>query len=178
MVLVVVALCIYAADQSAKHWVVANLTFGESVPVFGNWLKFEYVTNSGAAFSIGSGSTWVFTIVAAGVLVFIIWYARRIRSLWWGVLFGLLLGGLVGNLTDRLVRPPGFGIGEVVDFLRIPLLPAIFNVADSAIVTSMVLFVILSLLGIGLDGRRHRRETTREQTIPEQTAPEQTPHEQ
>jgi signal peptidase II len=89
------------------------------------------------------------------VVVFLIWFARRIRSLAWAALFGLLLGGTLGNLTDRLFRAPGFGVGRVVDFIQIPLLPAIFNLADSAIVTSMVLFVLLTLRGTGLDGARH-----------------------
>jgi signal peptidase II len=70
-------------------------------------------------------------------------------------LFGLLLGGLLGNLTDRLTRAPAFGRGEVIDFLQIPVLPAIFNIADVAIVSSMVLFLILTLRGVGLDGTRH-----------------------
>ena len=70
----------------------------------------------------------------------------------WAVLFGLLLGGLLGNLTDRLLREPGFGVGHVVDFIQIPLLPAIFNMADVAIVSSMVLFIILTIRGVGLDG--------------------------
>jgi signal peptidase II len=92
--------------------------------------------------------------VGVGVLGFVIWYAPRIRSTAWAVLFGLLLGGLLGNLTDRLFRAPGFGVGHVVDFLQIPLLPAIFNLADVAIVSSMGLFLILTLRGVGLDGSR------------------------
>ena len=73
------------------------------------------------------------------MVVFLIWFARRIRSVAWAALFGLLLGGTLGNLTDRLIRPPGFGVGHVVDFILVPwLLPAIFNLADTAIVTSMV----------------------------------------
>jgi signal peptidase II len=98
----------------------------------------------------------VFAIIAAGVAVFIVIFARRIRSVAWAVLFGLLLGGTLGNLTDRLTRPPGFGQGHVVDFLVLIYFPAIFNVADVAIVSSMVLFIILTIRGIGLDGSRTR----------------------
>lgn len=148
------ALCVYGLDQIAKYLVVHNLPYDRPVPVLGQLLRFIYVTNSGAAFSIGTGSTWVFSIIGLGVLGFVVWYAPRIRSVAWAVLFGLLLGGLLGNLTDRLVRAPGFGVGHVVDFIRIPLLPAIFNLADSAIVTSMALFVLLTLRGTGLDGVR------------------------
>ena len=87
------------------------------------------------------------------VIGFLVYFSRRIRSLGWAALFGLLLGGTCGNLTDRLTQPPGFGVGRVVDFIQIPLLPAIFNLADTAIVLGMALFVLLTLRGIGLDGR-------------------------
>ena len=126
--------------------------------------------NSGAAFSFASGSTWVFSIIAAAVVVFLIWFARRIRSLSWAVLFGLLLGGTLGNLTDRLLRAPGFGVGRVVDFIQIPVLQAIFNIADSAIVTSMALFVLLTLRG----HRARRRAAVRPPaglTVPERMLP-------
>ena len=153
-ILVAVALVVFVLDQIAKALVTARLTEGVPVPVLGPLLTLIYVRNPGAAFSIGSGSTWIFSIIATAVLVFIVWYARRIRSAGWAVVFGLLLGGLVGNLTDRLTRPPGFGVGEVVDFLRIPVLQAIFNLADVGIVSAMVLFLILTLRGVGLDGSR------------------------
>ncbi|MET3567660.1 signal peptidase II [Leifsonia sp. 563] len=157
-VLAVVALCVYLVDQIAKVLVVSNLYEGQQIEVLGQLLQFHFVKNAGAAFSIGSGSTWIFSIVGVGVLGFVIWYAPRIRSTAWAVLFGLLLGGLLGNLTDRLFREPGFGVGHVVDFLQIPLLPAIFNLADVAIVSSMALFLILTLRGVGLDGRHARDE--------------------
>jgi signal peptidase II len=153
-VLAAVALCVYLVDQVAKVLIVSNLFEGQQVQVLGQLLQFHFVKNAGAAFSIGSGSTWIFSIVGVGVLGFVIWYAPRIRSTAWAVLFGLLLGGLLGNLTDRLFRAPGFGVGHVVDFLQIPLLPAIFNLADVAIVSSMGLFLILTLRGVGLDGSR------------------------
>lgn len=153
-----VALCVYLVDQIAKVLVVSNLYEGQQIEVLGQLLQFHFVKNAGAAFSIGSGSTWIFSIVGVGVLGFVIWYAPRIRSTAWAVLFGLLLGGLLGNLTDRLFREPGFGVGHVVDFLQIPLLPAIFNLADVAIVSSMALFLILTLRGVGLDGRHMRDE--------------------
>lgn len=153
-ILAAVALCVYLIDQIAKVLVVSNLFEGQQIEVLGQLLQFHFVKNAGAAFSIGSGSTWIFSIVGIGVLGFVIWYAPRIRSTAWAVLFGLLLGGLLGNLTDRLFREPGFGVGHVVDFLQIPLLPAIFNLADVAIVSSMALFLILTLRGVGLDGRR------------------------
>ena len=155
IVLALIALGIYALDQISKILVVDLMTEGEVVRVLGEVLQLHFVRNPGAAFSLASGTTWVFSIIAAGVVVFIIWFARRIRSFAWGIVFGLLLGGVLGNLTDRLLREPGFGLGHVVDFLSTPwLLPAIYNVADMAIVSSMVIFMILTIRGIGLDGER------------------------
>lgn len=144
----------YLLDRFSKILVTENLTLGRTVDVLGELLQFRYVENPGAAFSLGSGSTWIFAIIATVVAVLIVVFARRIRSVGWAVLFGMLLGGNLGNLTDRLIRPPGFGVGHVVDFLQVYAFPAIFNLADVAIVSSMGLFIILTLRGIGLDGRR------------------------
>ena len=149
-----VALVLYGADQLAKYLIVSNLHEGELVPVLGQVLQLHYVTNSGAAFSLAAGFTWILSIVAVGVVAFIVWFARRIRSLGWACVFGLVLGGAAGNLTDRLFREPGFGMGHVVDFIQVWGFPAIFNIADSGIVAAMGLFIILSLRGIGLDGRK------------------------
>jgi signal peptidase II len=154
VVLALVALGVYALDQTAKYLIVKNLTEGQQVNVLGDILQFHFVKNSGAAFSLGTGMTWLFSIVAAAVAVFIIIYARRIRSFAWSILFGLLLGGTLGNLSDRLLRPPHFGEGHVVDFIQVIDFPAIFNIADSAIVISMGLFILLTILGVRLDGRR------------------------
>ncbi|WP_378146155.1 signal peptidase II [Cnuibacter sp. UC19_7] len=154
IVLVLVAAGALALDQLAKYLVVQNLELGEVVPVVGDLIQFRFVKNSGAAFSIGNAYTWIFSILAAAVTVFIIWFARRIRSFAWAVVFGLLLGGTLGNLYDRLFREPGFGVGHVVDFITIPLLPAIFNLADVAICCAMGLFIILTIRGVGLDGRK------------------------
>lgn len=179
ILLAAVAVVVYAFDQLSKIWVVSTLEPGVAVPVIGELLEFRFVRNPGAAFSLASGSTWIFSIVAASVAVFIVWFARRIRSLAWGTLFGLLLGGTVGNLTDRLFREPGFGTGHVVDFLTIWGFPAIFNIADVAIVSSMGLFILLTLRGVGLDGSRssaRRKESPSDSGRPDEgTAPRVTP---
>jgi signal peptidase II len=151
-VLAIVALVIFALDQGAKYLIVKNMTPEQQVNVLGTILQFHFVKNPGAAFSIGTGMTWIFSIVATAVVVFIIVYARRIRSLAWGILFGLLLGGTIGNLTDRLFREPRFGEGHVIDFIQVYGFPAIFNIADSAICIAMVMFVILTITGRHLDG--------------------------
>ncbi|RXZ86432.1 signal peptidase II [Agromyces atrinae] len=160
VVLTLVAAALYGLDQLSKYLVVTNLTEGAVVEVFGSVLQWQFVRNPGAAFSIASGMTWIFTILAVGVIGFIIVFARRIRSIGWAVVFGLLLGGVLGNLTDRLVREPSFGQGHVIDFIYTPwMLPAIYNVADIAIVSSMGLFLILTLRGVGLDGVRETKKT-------------------
>ncbi len=152
-ILGIAAAVIYAADQLSKAWVVSTLPEGDVVPVLGDFLQFYFVRNSGAAFSMAAGSTWIFSILAVVVAVVIIVYARKIRSVAWAIVFGLLLGGTFGNLTDRLVRPPSFGFGHVIDFISTPwMMPAIYNVADIAIVSSMVLLVLLTLFGVQLDG--------------------------
>lgn len=150
-----VAVIVFAGDQFTKYLVVTSLPSQQVVPVIGDFLQWYYVRNSGAAFSFASGMTWIFTLLAAAVMVFIIWYAPRIRAVVWAVMFGLLLGGVLGNLSDRLLRPPAFGQGHVIDFISTPwMLPAIYNLADCAIVSSMALFMLLTLLGVGLDGKR------------------------
>ncbi len=154
--LVLVALAVYGIDQLAKFLIVSNLTEGQTVDVLGPVLQFHFVKNPGAAFSLATGETWIFSIAATAVTVFIIFFARRIRSVAWAVLFGMLLGGTAGNLTDRLFREPGFGVGHVIDFVQVIDFPAIFNVADSFICASMALFIILTIRGTGLDGRRDR----------------------
>jgi len=151
------ALGIVAVDQLAKWLVVTNLPEGVSVPVIGEFLQFHFVRNPGAAFSLGIGATWIFAIVAVAVAVVIVVFARRIRSLAWATVFGMLLGGTIGNLIDRLFREPGFGQGAVIDFVSIWGLPFIFNIADIAITGSVAVLILLTLFGRGLDGSRPRR---------------------
>jgi signal peptidase II len=162
--LAIVAVCVYTIDQVTKFFVTENLVEGRSVEVLGQLLSFHFVKNPGAAFSLFSNSTWVFAIIASGVAVFIVVFAPRIRSIAWAVLFGLLLGGNLGNLTDRLFREPSFAQGHVIDFIQIYGFPAIFNVADMGIVFSMALFIFLTVRGVGLNGERtissRKTETT------------------
>ena len=162
LLLLAVAGIVYAADQLVKNWVVSSLTEGETVPVFGEFLRWHFVRNPGAAFSMATGSTWIFTILAAVVVVVILWQIRRLRSLSWSLFLGLLLGGVLGNLTDRLTREPGFPEGHVIDFISTPWMwlgfnEAIYNIADIGIVSGMILFVLITLFGLPIDGTpRHR----------------------
>lgn len=154
-----IAVGVFALDQGAKYWVLSTMTPGVVVPILGNVLHFELVRNPGAAFSLASGMTWVLTLLAAVVVGVLIWAAPRIKSIAWGVMFGLLLGGVLGNLTDRLFREPGFGQGYVIDFIAMPwLMPAIWNVADMAILSAMGVFLVLNLRGVKLDGTSPRTE--------------------
>ena len=153
-VLATLAVVVYALDQLTKLWVTSTMFEGEQIPVLPPLLHWYYIRNSGAAFSIGENITWVFSIVMTVVSVAILVYARRVRSRAWAVALGLVLGGALGNLTDRLLREPSFGMGHVVDFIQLPNF-AIFNVADSAVVSGVALICLLTVLGIGADGRRH-----------------------
>jgi len=150
---------VLAADQFTKYLALANLPPEEPVHVIGDFLIFYLIRNPGAAFSLGEGVTWVFTIALAAVSVIIVWLAAtRVRSRLWAVVLGLLLGGVLGNLTDRTLRAPGFPVGHVIDFINTPwMMPAIYNVADMFIVTMMIGVALLVLFGLRLDGRRERR---------------------
>lgn len=167
MVLAGVALVVLGLDQLSKVLVVDRLTPGEPVSVIDGWLQLRLLRNPGAAFNLGVGSTWVFTLIAVVVAVVIVRTARRLHSLPWAIALGLLLGGLSGNLTDRLLREPGFGRGHVVDFieyLRFPFMDfPVFNVADSCIVSAAVLIGLLGALNLPMEGR-HPAPVTEAQT--------------
>lgn len=147
------AVVAYAADQVTKIWAQNTLRTGEPVDVVGDHIRLNLIRNAGAAFSIGNGATWVMTLVACGVLVFILRTARRIGSSAWAVALGLLLGGSLGNLTDRMVRSPGPGRGQVVDFIDYFGF-FIGNVADIAIVGAAAFIALLAVRGVGVDGAR------------------------
>lgn len=151
--LVGVAVVGYGLDQGTKAWASASLDPMRPKHVVGDLLKLHLTSNPGAAFSIATNATWVLTIVAIVVIVVTIFIARRLRSKPWACALGLLIGGALGNLTDRFVRDPGGGKGHVVDFLELPHWP-IFNIADCCVVSAACLIALLAFLGIGIDGRR------------------------
>jgi len=145
-------------DQATKAWVLATFRLHESVPVIPGWFHLTYVRNPGAAFGIFSGQAEAFrvpfflaiTVAALVAIVVIAWRAAPGRIWFLGAL-GLVGGGAVGNLIDRLRW------GEVVDFLDVfwksHHWPA-FNVADSAITVGVILLILEELLG-----GRVKRET-------------------
>ncbi|MFW2513525.1 signal peptidase II [Demequina sp. SO4-13] len=139
-----VALAVIALDQITKQWALSALEPGQKQPVLGDLLSFQLVFNSGAAFSLGDGYTWVMTIIAAAVTVGLVVFARRAQSRLAVSLFGIGLGGAIGNLIDRLLRDPGFGQGHVVDMINYNGW-FVGNVADLAIVGVAAVVLVMSL---------------------------------
>ena len=160
-----VAVLVLALDAISKALVVANLTPGQPVHVIGTLLQWDLLRNSGAAFSLGTGYTVVFTVLAIGVIAYVIRTARKLRSTAYAIAFGLLLGGASGNLADRLLRAPGVFRGNVVDWIDVAHYDGVFNLADSAICCAGALFVLLALRGYRTDGTRGDR------AVPVRTAP-------
>ncbi|MFI7317417.1 signal peptidase II [Streptomyces venezuelae] len=154
-VLFAVAVVAYAFDLISKMIVVAKLEHHEPIDLIGDWLRLSAIRNAGAAFGFGEAFTVIFTCIAAAVIVVIARLARKLYSLPWAIALGLLLGGALGNLTDRLFRAPGVFEGAVVDFIA-PKGFAVFNLADSAIVCGGILIVLLSFRGLDPDGTVHK----------------------
>ena len=148
------AVVILAVDQLTKFWAESTLTDRAPIPVIGDFIRFRLLYNPGAAFSIGENMTWIFAILAAAAVVVIAVLVSRVRSGAWAVTLGLLLGGATTHLIDRLFRAPGFARGHVVDFIDYNGW-FVGNVADIALFFGAVLAIILTLRGIGMDGRKH-----------------------
>jgi signal peptidase II len=147
------ATALLAADVATKVWAVARLSHHD-LSLLGDHLVLHEQRNPGAAFSIAGGATVLFTLVAAGIAAVIVRTARRLTSTAWAVTLGLLLGGALGNLADRLFRDPGPLRGHVVDFIDLhwnghSVWP-VFNVADMAVVTGALLALLLSWRGVPL----------------------------
>nr|WP_310725376.1 signal peptidase II [Streptomyces sp. N2A] len=144
--LLAVACLAYAVDLFSKLAVVARLEHHDPVNVIGAWLQLRVMRNSGAAFGMGGASTVVFTVIAVAVALAIVRLARRLYSVPWAIALGLLLGGALGNLTDRLFRAPGQLQGAVVDFIFLRGF-SVMNLADWAIVCGGVLIVFFVFRG-------------------------------
>lgn len=149
-----IAVVALVLDQAVKLTVETNMELGESFPVFPGLLNIHYILNPGAAFSFGESFTIVFALLQAAVVAYVTYLMiRKVRTLSWAITLGALLGGVAGNLTDRIFREPGMGFGHVVDMIAVPRF-AIFNVADSFIVCSMIVVAILLLRNVNLDGTK------------------------
>jgi len=156
--LIALAAAVLLADLVTKIVVVATIDPGADIRVLGGLLYLTQLRNMGAAFSFAEGATVLFTLIAVVVAVVIVRSARRMYSTGWAVALGLVLGGALGNLIDRIFREPGFLRGGVVDFLSVfgpdGRVWPVFNIADSAIVCGGILGALLALRGIEFDGSR------------------------
>ncbi len=140
MLLLATAALLYAADQVTKAMVVANVEYGQRIPVVGDLVQIWHVRNTGAAFSLLPGATWLFIPVTIFAIGMVAWFHRAFqgRGPWIHVVLGAILGGTLGNLTDRL------RFGWVVDWISVgvgDLRWPTFNVADPAVVIGIGLLV-------------------------------------
>ena len=158
LVLGAVAVLAVGIDQLVKELSTKHLTEGEPVRILGGLIHLSLLRNSGAAFSLGEGFTWIFPLVTVAVVTWIGFMARRLRSVPWALALGLVLGGALGNLVDRLFRAPGFMHGHVVDMISLfgPYAQyfAVFNIADACLSVGVVFAVLLELTGRQRDGSR------------------------
>nr|MDT0662038.1 signal peptidase II [Micromonospora sp. DSM 115978] len=156
--LLAIAAVAVLADLGTKHLAVRMLADREPVELLGGAVYLSLTRNSGAAFSLARDHTWIFSIVTVLVTCWIGWLALKLRSLPWAVALGLVLGGALGNLVDRVFRAPGAFVGHVVDMISLfdpyGRVWPVFNLADSALVTGVSLAVLLELTGRQRDGTR------------------------
>jgi signal peptidase II len=142
-----IAWAVWLFDFATKSWAVNSLDSRNPVKVIGDFLQLTLYKNPGAAFSLAEGFTIIFTLIAISVVGVIAYYSTKITSKGWSIVLGLALGGILGNLSDRIFREPGFFVGHVIDWIQIPNWP-VFNLADSAIVVASAIAVILSVRNI------------------------------
>lgn len=147
LVAIAAAAIVIFLDQFTKSLVIQNLNDGLSHEFLGSLVKLHLVYNDSAAFSIGFGATWIFTLLSSIATLLLLWFSQKVETRSWALMLGVALGGVVGNLIDRLTRAPGFGIGHVVDFIQAPLDFPLFNIADSSIVVIAVITVIRIMRG-------------------------------
>lgn len=145
---------VIGADQFVKNYLIALLEPGTPVDFLGSLVRLNLVFNDSAAFSIGFGATWIFTILSSAAALVLIWFSFKIETTGWAIMAGVLLGGITGNLIDRLMREPGFAIGHVVDYIQVPFNFPIFNIADMAIFIICSLSVIRILRGDQIGRKR------------------------
>jgi signal peptidase II len=142
-----VAWFVWVLDLATKLWAVSTLSDRSNIKVLGDFFQLTLVRNPGAAFSIAEGATIFLTLFGFFVLAIIFYYSVKITSKGWSVVLGLAMGGILGNLIDRIFREPGVLRGHVIDWLQVPNFP-VFNIADSAIVIAAGISMLLSLRNI------------------------------
>jgi signal peptidase II len=137
---------IWLFDFATKTWALHSLS-SQPRKIISSFLQFTLVHNSGAAFSFATGFTFAFSLLALAVVIAVIYYAPKLTSHGWQIAIGLLLGGVLGNLTDRIFREPSFLSGHVIDWIQIPHWP-VFNIADSAICIAAAIAFVLSMRNV------------------------------
>ena len=142
-----VAWAVWVLDLATKIWAVNNLSYKSNIKVIGELFQLTFVRNSGAAFSFAAGATIFLSIFGLIVMSAILYYSPQITSRGWAVVLGLVLGGILGNMVDRIFREPGVLRGHVIDWMQLPNWP-VFNIADTAIVTAAVISMVLTARNI------------------------------
>ncbi|HHY69129.1 MAG TPA: signal peptidase II [Bacillota bacterium] len=129
-------------DQVSKWYIRSNFSVGESTSLINGWLRIEYTENAGAAFGMFQGARWIFVMISVAFIGLAIFLYPRIQGFGWPVVtaLGVTMGGTMGNLVDRFIR------GTVTDFICVKYFPAIFNLADTAIVVGVTVLVVVSVL--------------------------------
>lgn len=154
----VVVVLVVVLDLITKQLALTHLRPYQPVRILGGSIYFVLTRNAGAAFSMGTHYTWIFPVFAVIVVAAIIWLCRRLRSVGWAIALGLIVGGALGNVGDRLFRAPGPLRGQVVDFISLFSNDgagwAIFNIADSALTVGVIVAILLELFGRRRDGVR------------------------
>jgi signal peptidase II len=147
----------YLLDVVTKTIAMHRLQDHQPVQVVGHLLQLTLVRNPGAAFSTGTSYTVLLSLVAVVAVAVVLVVSRRVHDRLWAVGLGLLLGGVLGNLTDRVFRDPGFLRGHVVDFLQLPHWP-VFNVADICINLAAAVIIVQALRGVSHTGARQEED--------------------
>jgi len=137
---------VFLVDFFSKSMAV-RLLHATPKNVLGSFLKLQLTFNSGAAFNMATGAAPVFSLISILAIGGIFIFAKSLTSMPWAISIGLLLGGILGNLSDRLFRTPYFLRGSVVDWIRLPHWP-VFNLADTSIVLSAAAIAMLVLTNV------------------------------
>lgn len=153
VVMVGIGAVVVLIDQITKVLAVARLEGADPIDLIGDTVRLVLLRNPGAAFSMGTESTVVLSVLATAVVLGLLWFSRRVHSTWWAWGLGLILGGAAGNLADRYFRAPGILRGHVVDFMSVGWWP-VFNVADSCLVAGVIVVAVAVLRNIDFDGSR------------------------
>ena len=142
-----VAWAVWILDLATKVWAVNNLSYKSNIKVIGEFFQLTLIRNPGAAFSFATGATIFLSLFSLIVMIVVLYYSPKITSRGWAVVLGLVLGGILGNMVDRIFREPGVLRGHVIDWLQLPNFP-VFNIADTAIVCAALLSMVLTARNI------------------------------